>query len=101
MILRLQASSTTARYRKPLAVGTKVMSATQSWFGRAATKFRSTRSGAGLGSLAPPVVVTPERPRVAATSSAPPRSPGAGLRPGVPPPALVAGRAPGGPQRLP
>ncbi len=32
-ILRLQASRTTARYRNPPAVGTKVMSATQSWFG--------------------------------------------------------------------
>src|SRR5690349_14629511 len=36
---------------KTAAVGTKVMSATQSWFGRKALKSRSTRSGAGLTSL--------------------------------------------------
>src|SRR5580700_11266340 len=49
-IRRLNASSTTARYRKPAAVGTYVMSATQSWLGRSAVKFRSTRSGAGRAS---------------------------------------------------
>src|SRR5260370_1273910 len=38
------------------------MSATQSWFGWAATKFRSTRSGAGLGSSSRRWVVNPRRP---------------------------------------
>src|ERR1700724_998766 len=95
--LRLQASSTTARYRKPLAVDTKVMSATQSWFGREAMKFRSTRSGAGLASLSRRVVVTPERRRLA------PASPGARisramrLRPCLSPSALSAACTRGAP----
>src|SRR6202521_4618334 len=46
------------------------MSATQSWFGREATKFRSTRSGAGLASLYRRVVVTPPRRRLPALTSA-------------------------------
>ena len=46
-LLRLQASSTTARYRNPFAVGTKVMSATQNLSGPTAVKSRPTRSGAG------------------------------------------------------
>src|SRR5258707_1041858 len=50
------------------------MSATQSWFGRAATKFRSTRSGAGPGSLSRRGGATPERRRVAPPS--PPPQPG-------------------------
>jgi len=66
--LRLQASSTTARYRKPLAVGTKVMSATQSWFGRAATKFRSTSQG-GSGFLVPPCGRHPGAPAAGADQS--------------------------------
>jgi hypothetical protein len=35
----------------PFAVGMKVMSATQNWFGPAAVKSRSTRSGAGRASF--------------------------------------------------
>ena len=46
-ILRLQASRTTARKRKPAIVGTKVMLATQSWFGASTAKLRRTRSSAG------------------------------------------------------
>src|SRR5712691_9084534 len=44
---RLHASSTTARYRKPVHVGTYVMSATNSRSGPVAVNWRSTRSGAG------------------------------------------------------
>lgn len=44
---RLQASSTTAKYRNPDQVGMYVMSATHSRFGPPAVKSRSTRSGAG------------------------------------------------------
>ena len=78
-ILRLQASRTTARYRKPLAVGTKVMSATQSWFGRTAVKLRSTRSGAGRASLSRRVVVTPCRRRLAPTRPGRAHQPGDAL----------------------
>jgi hypothetical protein len=39
----------------------KVMSATQSWFGRAAVKLRSTRSAAGRASRSRLVVMTPRR----------------------------------------
>jgi hypothetical protein len=60
-VRRLNASSTTARYRKPAIVGTYVMSATQSWLGRSAVKFRSTRSGAGRASRSRRVVMTPRR----------------------------------------
>src|SRR5882762_1690376 len=95
--LRFQASSTMARYRKPLAVDTKVMSATQSWFGREATKFRSTRSGAGLASLSRRVVVTPERRRLAPTSPAARISRAMRLRPCFSPPALSAACTRGAP----
>jgi hypothetical protein len=44
---RLHASTTTERNRKPLDVGTYVMSATQSWSGPSTLKSRATRSGAG------------------------------------------------------
>lgn len=69
-ILRLQASSTIARYRNPAAVGTKVISATQSWFALSAMKFRSTKSGASRVSLSWMVVITPPRRRLAPTSPA-------------------------------
>jgi len=65
-ILRLQAPSTTAKYRKPVTVGTKVMPATQSWFGLMAAKFRSTKSGAGRASSFRRLVTTvPPRRRLA------------------------------------
>ena len=63
-ILRLQASGTTARYRNPAAVGTYVMSATQSWSGPKAVNSRSTRSGAGRASLSCRVVGPPCRSQV-------------------------------------
>jgi hypothetical protein len=44
---QLQASTTTARNRKPAQVETYVMSATHSWSGPVAVNCRSTRSGAG------------------------------------------------------
>ena len=68
--LRLHASSTTARYRNPLAVGTKVMSPTHSSFGFEAVKFRGKGSGAGRASWSRRVVVTPPRRRLAPTSPA-------------------------------
>lgn len=48
--LRFQASSTTARYSNPAEVGMNAMSAMQSWFGPAAEKSRSTKSGTGRAS---------------------------------------------------
>lgn len=44
---RLQASTTTAKYKKPVQVEMYAMSATQSSFGLATAKSRFTRSGAG------------------------------------------------------
>ena len=73
-IRRLQASSTTARYSQPDQVGTYVMSATHSWSGPLAEKFRFTRSGAGLALASLFVVpvlkrlrVTPSRSSIATT----------------------------------
>jgi hypothetical protein len=75
------------------------MSATQSWFGREATKFRSTRAGAGLASLSRRVVVTPERRRLAPTSLAAriSRAMRLRLRPRFSPPGLSAACTRGAP----
>jgi hypothetical protein len=58
---RLQASSTTARKRKPAQVGMYVMSATHSRSGPSTLKARWTRSGAGQAAGSPRVVVTKVR----------------------------------------
>src|SRR6266540_4222655 len=55
---RLQASSTTARKRKPAQVGTYVMSATHSRLGPGAVNSRSTRSGAHRATSFRTVVLT-------------------------------------------
>src|SRR5258708_5924627 len=57
------------------------MSATQSWFGREATKFRSTRSAAGLGFLFPPAVGSPRAPQLGQFLTLGRRKPGALLLP--------------------
>ena len=56
--LRLYTSVTTAKYKKPVQVGTKVMSATQSWLMSVATNWRLTRSGAARTCLLRTVVTT-------------------------------------------
>ena len=58
-ILRLQRRARPRDRGIPAIVGTYVMSATHSWFGRVALKSRSTRSGAGRSSLFRRVVVGP------------------------------------------
>jgi hypothetical protein len=56
--------------RPEFADGIKVMSATQSWFGRMATKFRSTKPGAGRASRSRRIVTTAPPRRLAPTSPA-------------------------------
>ncbi len=96
-ILRLQASSTTARNRNPVAVGTKVMSATQSWLAALAVKSRSTRSGAGRASRSRRVVLTPVRRRLAPTKPAVRISRAIRLRPCFSPSALSSACTRGAP----
>ena len=57
--VRLNASTTTDRYKKPEAVGTYVMSATHSSSGPLASKSRFTRSAAGAARSLRVVVATP------------------------------------------
>ena len=59
---RKKTSVTNATYAQPSHVRTYVMSETHSWFGRAATKARLTRS-AGLGAVGSGMVVRRLAPR--------------------------------------
>ena len=95
--LRLQASSTTARYRNPVAEGMNVMSDTQSWFGPVAEKSRSTRSGAGRASWSRRVVTGPPRRWLAPTSPATRMSRSTRLRLCLSPPARKAACTRGAP----
>src|SRR5690625_4221183 len=62
---------TTERYRKPVQVGTYVISATQSWSGPSAVKSRSTRSGAGRVSFSPAYALNSGLTREASDSLCP------------------------------
>ncbi len=64
-ILPLQASSTTAKWRDPLAAGTTAMPAAHGWFGLSLANLPSARSGAGRASRSRRMVAVPARRRLA------------------------------------
>ena len=67
-----------------------------SWFGRSATKLRSTRSGAGRARSSRRVVTGPRRGRLAPTKPASHMSRAIRLRPGLSPPVRSSARIRGG-----